>query len=70
MIDGYFTINEIAEKWGITSRRIRTMCINGQIEGAAKFGREWAIPVGTEKPVDKRVTSGAYKNWRKVSKKE
>ena len=29
-----------------------------------KFGKAWAIPENTEKPVDKRVVSGNYKNWR------
>jgi hypothetical protein len=50
MIDRYMTIIELAEKWGITPRRIRVMCANGQIEGTAKFGRE---------------TTGQYKKWRK-----
>ena len=49
MIDGYMTINELAEKWGVTPRRIRAMCANGQIEGAAKLEREWAIPSSVEK---------------------
>ena len=44
MIDGYMTINEVAKKWEVTPRRVRAMCANGQIEGAAKLGREWAIP--------------------------
>ena len=41
------------------------MCTEGRIEGAAKLGREWAIPVNAQKPTDKRITSGEYKNWRK-----
>lgn len=40
MIEGYMTINELAEKGGVTSRKIRAMCFNGQISGAAKLGRE------------------------------
>lgn len=28
------------EKGGVTSRRIRAMCFNGQISGAAKLGRK------------------------------
>lgn len=65
MIEGYMTINEIAEKWNLTPRRVRTMCLNGQIEGAAKLGREWAIPIAAERPKDGRVTTGEYMNWRK-----
>ena len=41
------------------------MCGDGRIEGAKKFGKAWAIPVTAEKPIDKRVISGRYKNWRK-----
>ena len=65
MIDGYSTINEIAEKWGVSPRRVRAMCMNGQIVGAAKLGRIWAIANNSEKPNDGRVTTGQYKNWRK-----
>ena len=64
MIDGYLTINEIAEKWGVTPRRIRAMCLNGKITGAAKLGREWAIPLDADRPPDGRVTTGEYKDWR------
>lgn len=67
MINGYMSITEIAEKWGISPRRVRVLCANGRIEGAAKLGREWAIPVDAERPTDERVTTGEYKNWRKKS---
>ncbi len=64
-MDGYMTIKQAAEEWGVTPRRIQVLCTEGRIEGAAKFGRDWAIPVDAEKPVDKRVTTGEYRNWRK-----
>lgn len=65
MIDGYRTINETAERWGITPRRVRALCIGGKIAGAAKLGREWAIPTDANRPVDGRVTTGEYRDWRK-----
>lgn len=65
MVDGYMTINEISEKWNVSSRRVRAMCLNGQISGATKVGRTWVIPSDAEKPKDGRVVSGDYKNWRK-----
>ena len=65
MIEGYRSIKETAEMWGISTRRMQILCDEGRIKGAAKLGREWAIPINAEKPVDKRVTSGKYKNWRK-----
>lgn len=65
MLQGYLTVNEVAEKWGLTPRRIRTMCMNGQIVGTLKLGHEWAILSDSERPTDGRVTTGEYINWRK-----
>ncbi|MFZ2304327.1 MAG: helix-turn-helix domain-containing protein [Streptococcus suis] len=64
MIEGYTTIKEIAEQWGITPRRVQVLCNNGKIPGAVKFGRDWAVPRNAEKPEDGRATTGEYKNWR------
>ncbi|MDE7205810.1 MAG: helix-turn-helix domain-containing protein [Lachnospiraceae bacterium] len=64
MIKGYMSIKEVSEKWGITPRRIQILCFEGRIEGAAKLGREWAIPTNADRPIDGRVTTGAYRNWR------
>lgn len=57
---GYMKIQEAAEKWGISDRRINTLCLQGRIEGAVKFGNTWAIPCDAEKPKDERVKSGRY----------
>lgn len=59
------TIKQAAKTWNVTPRRIQKLCTDGRIDGAAKFGRDWAIPVNSIKPEDKRVTSGEYRNWRK-----
>ena len=69
MIEGYRSIKETAELWNISTRRLQILCTEGRIEGAAKLGREWAIPVVAEKPADKRITSGKYRNWRKTDEK-
>ncbi len=50
MIDGYATIKEIAERWGITTRRVQVLCSNKKISGAVKFGRAWAIPQPEAQP--------------------
>lgn len=63
----YLTIKQAAEKWDISERRIQVLCREGRIEGVKRFGRAWAIPNDTEKPVDARVTTGEYRNWRKKS---
>ena len=57
----YMTIKEAAEKWGLSTRRVQTICNEGMIPGVMKFGREWAIPKEAERPIDKRVKSGKYK---------
>ena len=56
----YMTIQEASEKWGISERRIQTLCTDGRLEGAQKFGRQWAIPAGLKKPSDSRIKSGRY----------
>ena len=64
MIEGYKTVTEVAKEWGISTRRVRAMCNAGQIEGASKLCREWAIPSDVKKPADGRITTGQYVNWR------
>ena len=69
MIDGYMSIKEAAEKWNVSTRRIQVYCSEGRIDGAAKLGREWAIPTLAQKPADKRVVSSKYIGWRKKTYK-
>ena len=64
-MEGFLTIKEVAEKWNITNRQVQKMCSEGRILGASKFGNVWAIPEDAERPVDGRVTTGNYRNWRK-----
>ena len=56
----YITIQQAAEKWGITERRIQVLCTSNRLPGAVKFGRQWAIPSDLPKPIDERVKSGRY----------
>lgn len=55
------TIQEAAGKWGVSARRIQVLCSEHRIEGAEKFGKQWAIPANTEKPKDARIRTGRYK---------
>lgn len=59
-MNGYLKISEVSKKWGIKERRISTLCLEGRIEGAIKFGNTWAIPEGAEKPKDERIRTGKY----------
>ena len=65
MIEGYMSIKEAADKWGISPRRVQVLCSTGRIEGAGKLCREWGIPVEAERPEDGRITTGEYRNWRR-----
>jgi excisionase family DNA binding protein len=65
----YITIQEAAEKWGITSRRIQVLCAQGRLEGAVKFGRQWAIPANLKKPEDARIKNGKYMKEGNQNKK-
>ncbi len=69
-MDGYITIKQASDNWNISTRRIQVLCSTGRIAGAVKFGRDWAIPKDAQKPADERVTTGAYKDWRKRGTKD
>ena len=58
------TTYQAAKKWNITPRRVEILCSQNRIEGAFKFGGNWAIPVDTSKPDDKRkkVNGGKTEN--------
>jgi hypothetical protein len=57
----YMLISEASREWGITPRRIQTLCNEGRIEGAGKAGTIWLIPKVAIKPADARIKSGKYK---------
>ena len=59
------TAKDVSAKWGVTMRTVQTMCAEGRIEGAVKFGRDWAIPMNAQRPEDGRIISGKYVDWRK-----
>lgn len=55
----FMTVKEAAIKWGISERRIRTLCSQGKIDGAFQDGKLWKIPAGTKKPADGRLKKGS-----------
>jgi len=50
----YITVIQMAEKWGISERRIQKLLQEGRVDGVLRFGRAWMIPEDTEKPADPR----------------
>ena len=60
MATGFMTLKETSEKWGISPRRINTLCVEGRIPGATRMGNMWVIPENVEKPKDERIKTGEY----------
>ena len=50
----YMTVNQAAEKWGVSDRRVRILCAEGKIPGAVREGRIWKLPENAAKPEDGR----------------
>lgn len=60
MLD-YISVQQAAEKWEISERRIQKLCEEKRIMGAVRFGHAWAIPKDAEKPADARKKSQSKK---------
>ena len=56
----YMSINQAAQEWKISSRRIQVLCVQERIPGACRIGKMWAIPKDAQKPEDARIKSGKY----------
>ncbi|MBR3284265.1 MAG: hypothetical protein IKI60_02995, partial [Alloprevotella sp.] len=48
-------VKDAAAQWGLTERRVASMCKDGRIPGAYKEGGTWYIPADAERPTDGRV---------------
>ncbi|MBD5101423.1 MAG: AAA family ATPase [Subdoligranulum sp.] len=57
---GWMTVQETAERWNLTTRRVAVLCKENRIPGVERHGHRWLIPADAEKPADKRVRSGIY----------
>lgn len=53
MLD-YISVQQAADKWNISERRIQKLCEENRIDGAVRFGHAWAIPKDATKPTDPR----------------
>ncbi len=50
----FISARETADKWGISQRRVATLCSEKRIPNAKMIGNMWIIPSDAEKPVDAR----------------
>lgn len=55
-----------AEKWGISQRRVATLCTEGRIEQATLVGNAWVIPADAKKPEDARCTRYAKFDGKRI----
>lgn len=60
-MNGFITVQEVAEKWNVTPRQVQILCKEGRITGAMRMSRIWVIPENAEKPTGNRRRA----NWRK-----
>ena len=50
----YIKVSKAAEKWGISPRRVRTLCAEGKVDGVIRKGKLYMIPENAKKPMDGR----------------
>ena len=53
-MNGYITVQEAAEKWGVTPRQVQILCKEGRISGVMRMSRIWIIPEDAKKPTGDR----------------
>ena len=53
----YMKVSKAAEKWGISSRRVRILCAENRIEGVIRKGNLYMIPPNAHKPEDGRASA-------------
>ena len=51
----YIKVSKAAEKWGISTRRVRVLCAQGKIDGVIRKGKLYMIPENAVKPTDGRM---------------
>ena len=64
----YLKVSEVAEKWGLSSRRVRALCAQGRIAGVIRKGNLYLIPDDAAQPVDARtyVKNGQRKSYAPI----
>lgn len=55
-LKGYLSVQQTAEKWGVSVRWVNQYILDGRIPGCERFGHVWAVPEDAVKP--KRLTPG------------
>lgn len=61
-MNGYITVQEAAEKWGVTPRQVQILCKENRIIGVARISRIWIIPENAQKPTSDKHRQDRRKN--------
>ena len=61
-MNGYMTVQEAAEKWGVTPRQVQILCKENRVAGAARMSRSWIIPDNAETPTTDKRGQGRERN--------
>lgn len=52
----FVSVNEKANEWDISLRRVQQYCEQGRIDGVRRLGKIWLIPKTTPRPPDLRCS--------------
>lgn len=63
----YLPIQELANQWNISKRRIQVLCREGRIDGAKMIGNMWVIPKDTRRPEDARCKTPVGSKSNEIS---
>lgn len=63
----YLPIQELAEQWNISKRRIQVLCKEGRIDGAKMIGNMWVIPKDSKRPEDARFKTPVESKSSEIS---
>lgn len=62
----YMSAREVADKWGISQRRVAVLCSENRIKDACMVGNMWLIPSNADKPADARSVHYVKDDGKKV----
>ena len=66
-MNGYITSEKAADTWGVSTRRVQTLCKDGRLAGAEKHAGTWFIPKYAEKPYSLKPGKKQTKDLRVLS---
>ena len=63
----HMSVKQTAEKWGISDRRVRTLCAEGKVPGVIREGRSYRIHPRTDvinlPKTFLKESTGRKQNW-------